>query len=307
MRALAIIILCHNSREYLGACLRSVKVAIAGIDAAVWVVDNAGDDGTPQFVRTEFPWCDVIESTHNGGYSYGNNLGLLAAGFPAAQQFRHAMLLNPDTELPADGLRRLLIYLDANPTVGVVGPKLLLADGTLDKACRRGAPTPATALYHLLGLSRIFPHSARFARYNMTFLPVDETAEVDSTVGACQLMRGSALAKVGLMDESFFMYGEDLDLNLRIQRAGYAVMYYPSVVVRHHKGTSTSKDSARMIRAFHAAMKIFHRKHYAMQTSAIVNAAIYAAVNLMCAYRLLRNRLRPQAERTVGSAPGQRI
>ena len=307
MRDLAIIILCHNSREYLGACLRSVGTAIVGTDAAVWVVDNAGNDGTPQFVHTNFPWCRVIESTHNGGYSYGNNLGLRAAGFPHAQEFRHALLLNPDTELPADGLRRLLDYLDANQTVGVVGPKLLLADGTLDKACRRGAPTPATALYHLLGLSRIYPHSARFARYNMTFLPVDETAEVDSTVGACQMMRGSALAKVGLMDEDFFMYGEDLDLNLRIQGAGYAVMYYPSVVVRHHKGTSTSKDSARMIQAFHAAMKIFHRKHYAAQTPAIVNAAIYAAVNLLCTYRLLRNRLRPQTKRTVGSAPDRHI
>ena len=306
MRDLAIIILCHNSREYLGACLRSVSAAIDGIDAAVWVVDNAGDDGTPQYVRNYFPWCRVIESTHNGGYSYGNNLGLRAAGFPEAPQFRHALLLNPDTELPADSLRMLLGYLDANPKVGVLGPKLLLADGTLDKACRRGAPTPATALYHLLGLSRIFPHSARFARYNMTFLPVDETAEVDSTVGACQLMRGSALAKVGLMDESFFMYGEDLDLNLRIQRAGYAVMYYPSVVVRHHKGTSTSKDSARMIRAFHNAMKIFHRKHYAAQTPTIVNATIYAAVEMLCTYRLLRNRLRPQTKRTVGSAPDRR-
>ncbi|MEY3150457.1 MAG: hypothetical protein RLY92_684 [Chloroflexota bacterium] len=307
MRALAIIILCHNSREYLGACLRSVGAAMAGIDAAVWVVDNAGDDGTPQFVQTEFPWCQVIESAHNGGYSYGNNLGLRAAGFPGAQQFRHAMLLNPDTELPADGLRLMLAYLDANPNVGVVGPKLVLADGSLDKACRRGAPTPATALYHLLGLSRIFPNSARFARYNMTFLPVDETAAVDSTVGACELLRGSTLAKVGLMDEDFFMYGEDLDLNLRIQRAGYAVMYYPRVVVRHHKGTSTRKDSTRMIHAFHDAMKIFHRKHYAAQTPAIVNSTIYAAVNVLCAYRLLRNRLRPDAARTVGSAPGQRI
>src|SRR5574341_2287448 len=226
MQDLAIVIVSHNSKEFLPACLNSVRVAVEGLSAAVFVVDNGGSDGAAEWVRQKYPWCEVIDSRTNGGYSFGNNLGLKAAGFPDAPRFRHALLLNPDTETPPDAFGKMLACLDAHSDIGALGPRLVLRDGSLDLACRRGEPTPLTSFYHIFGLARLFPRSPRFARYNMTFLPEDQTAEVDSVVGACMMMRGEAVVKVGLMDEGFFMYGEDLDLNLRIKRQGYRVVYW---------------------------------------------------------------------------------
>lgn len=303
MHDLAIIIVSHNSREFLPACLNTLRAACDGLDARVWVVDNGGTDGTAEFVREAFPWCEVIHSERNGGYSYGNNLGLKQAGFPDAPPYRYVMLLNPDTETPPDALHDLLAYMDANPDIGVLGPKLVLADGSLDRASKRGAPTPLTSLYHFAGLSKLFPRSPRFGRYNMTFVGEDETADVDSTVGACQIMRADALQAVGLMDEGFFMYGEDLDLNLRIKAAGYRVVYYPRVRVKHLKGTSTRKAPEQMIRAFYDAMKVFHRKHFAHEHTPLFNWVVYRSIDAVCQVRLLRNRLRPPDKRVVGSAP----
>lgn len=303
MHDLAIVIVSHNSREFLPACLTTLRAALEGLDANVWVVDNGGTDGTAEFVRAEYPWCEAIFSERNGGYSYGNNLGLKAAGFPEQPRYRYAMLLNPDTETPPDALHKLIDYLEAHPDIGVLGPKLVLADGSLDKACKRGAPTPLTSFFHFAGLARLFPRSRLMGRYNMTFVDEDEIADVDSTVGACQLMRGEALRRVGLMDEDFFMYGEDLDLNLRIKAAGYRVVYYPRVNIRHLKGTSTRKAPEQMIRAFYHAMKIFHRKHFARQHSRLFNWVVYRVIDLICRYKLWHNRRLPAEKRIVGSAP----
>ena len=301
MNDLAIIIVSHNSKEFLPACLNTVREAMAGLAATVYLVDNGGSDGTAEWVRQNFSWCEVIDSRANGGYSFGNNLGLKAAGFPEAARFRYAMLLNPDTETPPDSFTTMIAYMEAHPDIGVLGPRLVLADGSLDLACRRGEPTPITSFFYIFGLARLFPRSPRFARYNMTFLPEAQTADVDSVVGACMLMRGEALQKAGLMDESFFMYGEDLDLNLRIKKQGYRVVYWPEAVVRHLKGTSTRKAPERMIRTFYDAMIVFHRKHYAPRYPAPFNWAVYAAIHLVCQYKLLRARLAPPDKRVVGS------
>lgn len=301
MNDLAVIIVSHNSKEFLPVCLDTVKLAIQGLMAAVIVVDNGGDDDTAEFIRQNFGWCDVIDSRKNGGYSFGNNLGLKAAGFPDSPRFRYALLLNPDTETPPDTFRKMIDYMDAHPDVGVLGPRLLLRDGSLDLACRRGEPTPLTSFYYLFGLSKIFPQSPRFARYNMTFLPEEKPAEVDSVVGACMLMRGEALVKAGLMDEAFFMYGEDLDLNLRIKKLGYRVLYWPEAIVHHLKGSSTRKRPERMIRAFYNAMIVFHHKHYENLYPAPFNWLVYTAIEWVCRYKLLRARLAPPEKRVVGS------
>jgi GT2 family glycosyltransferase len=302
MDTLAIIIVSYNSKEFLSACLDTLKVAVEGITATVWVVDNGGNDGTADWVKQHYPWCEVIDSRENGGYSFGNNLGLKAAGFPNEPRFRYAMLLNPDTETPPDALHKMLAYMESHPDVGVLGPRLELADGSLDLACRRGEPTPLTSFYYIFGMSRIFPNSVRLARYNMTFLPETQTADVDSVVGACMLMRGEALQKAGLMDESFFMYGEDLDLNIRIKRQRYRVVYWPEVTVKHLKGTSTRKVPVRMIHAFYDAMIFFHRKHYASQYPAPFNWMVYAGIELVRRYKLLRASLTPHEKRVAGSA-----
>lgn len=302
---IAIVIVSYNSKEFLDDCLNSVQLACQRVAADVWVVDNAGTDGTAAYVRQNFPWVRVLEAEKNGGFSYGNNLALQEAGFPHNSSYSAALLLNPDTTLEPAALETLAGYLEKNPQVGVVGPKLLLKDGTLDKACKRGEPTLSTTFYHFSGLAKFFPKNQHFGKYNMTFIGDDEMAQVDSVVGACMLVRGSAIRQVGLLDEQFFMYGEDLDWCIRIRNAGWQVVYYPSAVVHHWKGTSSRKQADVMLRAFYDAMTIFYRKHYAPTRSAFTNWLVPTAISLLCSAKLALNSLKPEEQRTVGSAPKQ--
>ena len=220
-RQLAIIILHYNNREYLPACFRSLQAAVQNISHEIWLVDNQSTDGTPDFVQREYPGIRCLVTARNGGFSYGNNCGLRHIGFGEVHRdgppsFRYVVLLNPDTEVDPDALHKMIRFMDEHPDVGVVGPRLVRPNGELDHGCKRGEPTRGTVFYHLVGLSRLFPRSPRFARYTMGAVDEQTTADVDSVSGACQLMRGTALQEVGLMDEeSFFMYGEDLDYCLR--------------------------------------------------------------------------------------------
>jgi len=262
---LYVVVLNYNTRELLRACLDSLRRQ-TGLAFEACVVDNASSDESADMVAGLFPEVRLVRSPSNAGFSAGNNLGLAAAGWPENGNARYAMLLNPDTVVPDGALAAMVAYADAHPGVGVVGPRLLLLDGTLDKACRRGFPTPEAAFYRFSGLSKLFPRSPRFGRYNMTFAPEDQELEVDSVVGACMLVRAEALQKVGLMDERFFMYGEDLDWCLRIKQAGYRVMYVPSVIV-HHVKRAASRRSPKAHYEFQRAMWLFYQKHYAATTN----------------------------------------
>ncbi len=270
MHDLAVIILNYNTRELLADCLASLR-GQSGLDFVTCAVDNCSDDGSAEMVAAQFPEVSLIRSPANNGYAAGNNLGLRALSFPAAPQARYAMLLNPDTLVLPSALAGMVAFADATPDAGVVGPKLMLMDGTLDMACRRSFPTPAVSFYRLTGLSRIFPRSRLFGRYNMTYLGVDEQTDVDSVVGACMLVRGDAIRQAGLLDEQFFMYGEDLDWCLRIKQqrnsAGrpWRVIYYPAVTVQHVK-RAASRRSARAQYEFDRAMWLFYRKHYQART-----------------------------------------
>ncbi|MFQ6057935.1 MAG: glycosyltransferase family 2 protein [Anaerolineae bacterium] len=283
MLDLSVIIVNYNTRDRLRGCLRSVYASQGDFSYEVWVVDNASTDGSAAMVREEFPQVRLIESPINGGYAYANNLGLRAAGFmplgdeaplsathspvphPSSPATRYALLLNPDTVLPPQALADMLAFMGTHPEAGAAGPKLVLADGSLDLACRRSFPTPEVSFYRLVGLSRLFPKSRRFARYNLTYLDPDEVAEVDSVVGAFMMVRGQAIQQVGLLDERFFLYGEDLDWALRLKRAGWKVYYNPQVTVLHYK-REASKHSPRARYEFYRAMYLFYRKHYAAQT-----------------------------------------
>ena len=274
----AIVIVQYNVRDLLRDCLRSV-LASEGVTYAVCVVDNCSTDGSADMVAAEFAQVELIRAPVNGGYSYANNLGLRAFGFralaeeaplsaahsmprhPATPTARYALLLNPDTLLPPTAPRDLAAFMEAHPRAGAAGPRLVLADGTLDLACRRGEPTPAVSFYRFARLARLFPRSARFGRYNMTYLPEDQLSLVDSVVGAFMLVRRQAIQQAGLLDERFFMYGEDLDWAKRIRAAGWQVWYNPSVIVRHYKRQS-SKQSVRAQREFKRAEWLFYHKHY---------------------------------------------
>jgi GT2 family glycosyltransferase len=212
----------------------------------------------------------------------------------------YVLLLNPDTVVPPGALDSLVGYLEAHPAVGAAGPKLLLGDGTLDLACRRSFPTPEIAFYRMVGLSRLFPRSPRFGRYNMTFLDPDVETAVDALVGACMLVRGSVVREVGPLDETYFMYGEDLDWAFRIKQYGWQIMYVPRVTVHHYKRAASSQRPFRSIHHFYDAMRVFHRKHYAATTPAPLNLLIEVGITLKEVWGLGSNFLRPPAARRVG-------
>lgn len=262
---LAIVIVNYNVSTLLKRCLETVFASEGNITFTVAVVDNNSSDDSVAMVRSSFPEVKVIANKENAGYPAANNQGLRLLGVEDDHPPRHVLLLNPDTELPPNCLVDFITYMDNHPAVGVLGPKLVLPNGELDWACRRAFPSPTVSVYRMLGLSRLFPHSPRFGRYNMTFLDVDTLAEVDSVVGAFMMVRTAALQQVGLLDETFWMYGEDLDWAKRIKDAGWKVVYNPSVTVLHVKRAS-SKQNPRAQVEFYRAMPIFYYKHYRQST-----------------------------------------
>lgn len=277
MLDLAIVIVNYNVCDLLRDCLKSVY-ASTGLSFEVCVVDNASPDDSAAMVAREFPHAHLIRNTENMGYAAANNLGLRYFGFsdqPAASPDhqaaspRYALLLNPDTIVPPGAFAEMIQLMDDHPAFGVSGPKLVRLDGTLDLACRRGFPSVEVSFWRLTKLSKIFPRSRRFGRYNMTYLDPDQPAEIDSVVGAFMLVRREAIEQAGLLDEIFWMYGEDLDWAYRIKQRGWQVYYYPHVVVTHVKRASSRQDNAGAARAkyeFDRAMWLFYRKHYQATT-----------------------------------------
>ena len=299
MRDLGIIIVNYNVRDLLRDCLASVYDSRG--DLQVCVVDNGSTDGSADMVAAEFPQVHLIRA-ENHGFAAGNNLGLRAFGFPDAGQSRYVLLLNPDTILPPSALADMLAFMEAHPQAGAAGARLVREDGSLDKACRRSFPTPSVAFYRLFGLSKLFPRSRRFGRYNLTYLSPDITTQVDSVVGAFMLMRGEALAQAGLLDERYFMYAEDLDLCYRFKQRDWQVWYNADVTVLHYKGRSSQQRSAQANYHFYRTMRLFHDEHFKQRTFFLVNGLIYAAIGLLGEWAAFRDRLRPTSQRGVASA-----
>lgn len=279
---LGIVIVNWNTRDLLRDCLRSVLASQGDFTYRVIVVDNASADGSAEMVRAEFPDVTLIANAENVGYPRANNQGFRALGFEQGcsdDAPRYALALNPDTQLPPDALAAMIAYMDADETIGVAGPKLILPDGSLDLACRRSFPSPEISFYRMVGLSKLFPRSRRFGRYNLTYLDPDVETEVDSVVGAFMMVRREAIQRVGLFDETFFMYGEDLDWAFRIKQAGWKVMYNPRVTVRHVK-RAASRQSRRAQQEFYRAMLIFYRKHYRRTTPWWLHSLVLAGLAL---------------------------
>lgn len=307
MLDLGLVILNWNTRDLLRACLRSV-FASSSLTFRVCVVDNASGDGSAAMVRNEFPSALIIENAENLGYPAGNNVGLRALGFGLNQNDgpRYALLLNPDTVLPEQALAEMVAYMDAHPGCGAAGPKLVLPNGELDLACRRSFPSPEISFYRLTGLSQLFPRSRLFGRYNMTYLSPDVETEVDSVVGAFMLVRREAITQAGLLDEQFFMYGEDLDWAFAIKQAGWQVRYNPAVTVLHVK-RAASRQSHRAQVAFHESMLLFYRKHYAAQTPPVVGLLIESGIRLNLAWTRLREALTRRVSSPVLPNAHQRV
>ncbi len=268
---LAIVILNYNTAELLRNCLRSLQASQHALHVRVIVVDNASSDGSAAMVRAEFPEVELIVNAANIGYSAGNNVAVRALGFgqtvvSIATLPRYVLLLNPDTVLPPTALAQMVRFMDDHPTIGVAGPRVRRPDGSLDRACRRSFPTPQVSFYRMIGLSRLFPKSRRFNAYNLEYLPEDAVHPVDSVVGAYMQVRSEAILSAGLLDERFFMYGEDLDWAKRIKDAGWEVWYNGAVEITHVKEAASSQSSKSRI-DFYEAMWLFYQKHYRCETN----------------------------------------
>lgn len=303
MLDLSIVIVNYNTRDLLRDCLQSIYRSQGEFSFDVIVVDNASSDGSAAMVETEFPQVRLIASSVNGGFAYANNLGLKKAGFaitgaPDSSVPRFALLLNPDTILPPAGLADMITFMDNHPEAGGAGPKLVRLDGSLDLACRRSFPTPTVSFYRMVGLSKLFPRSRTFGQYNVTFADPDELIEVDSVVGAFMLVRREAIAQAGLLDETYFMYGEDIDWAYQIKRHGWKIYYNPAVTVTHVK-RAASRTSARAQIEFYRAMKIFYQKYYADSTPLWLHGLILAGINLKWKWTEFKLGLQNKADQSV--------
>ncbi len=252
---LTVVIVNYNVRHYLHQCLNSLRRAIKGLEAEVFVVDNHSRDGSVGYVSKYFKDVNFVESNHNLGFARANNIAIRQS------EGEYVLLLNPDTVVGEDTIRNVLQFMDEHPQAGGVGVQMLKADGTKAMESRRGLPTPMTSFYKMVGLCKRFPDSKTFGKYYMSYLPWDEPVQIEVISGAFCMLRRAAVEKVGLLDEDFFMYGEDIDLSYRLLKGGYQNWYLPETIL-HYKGESTQKSSFRYVHVFYEAMLIFFRKHY---------------------------------------------
>jgi GT2 family glycosyltransferase len=286
---LSVIIVNYNVAYFLEQCLQSVQKAIVLMDnqygqqsTEVYVVDNHSVDGSNEMVEARFPWVKLIKNTENVGFSKANNQAMrIASG-------EYILLLNPDTVIEEDTLLKVVQFMDEHPNAGGLGVKMVDGKGNFLPESKRGLPTPWVAFYKIFGLSALFPRSKRFGRYHLGYLSKDEIHEVEILAGAFMLMRKSALDKVGLLDEDFFMYGEDIDLSWRIIKGGYKNYYFPLTRIIHYKGESTKKSSVNYVFVFYRAMIIFARKHFAQRHARAFSLLIHLAIYLRAAIAVLQ-------------------
>jgi GT2 family glycosyltransferase len=294
---LSVIIVNYNVKAYLEQCLRTVFEALKGMEGDVFVVDNLSTDGSVEMVREKFPQVKLIANPDNVGFSRANNQAIRES------TAEYTVLLNPDTVVGEDVFRKVVAFMDADPNIGGLGVKMIDGTGRFLPESKRGLPTPTVAFYKIIGLARLFPRSRVFGRYHLGHLPEDRAAPIEILSGACMFLRKKTLDEVGLLDEKFFMYGEDIDLSYRITLGGYANWYFPDARIIHYKGESTKKSSVNYVFVFYNAMAIFARKHFARRGpqlfSLLIRAAIYLSAAAAIVSRFLRGALLPMLDLAI--------
>ena len=287
MVKLSVVIVNYNVCYFLEQALLSVRRAAQklGQPVEVFVVDNNSADGSVAMVRARFPEVILIANQDNPGFSKGNNQALCRA------TGEYQLLLNPDTVVEENTFRACCDFMDEHPGCGGLGVKMLDGQGHFLPESKRGLPTPAVAFYKMFGLAKLMPKSRTFGRYHLGFLDRDQTHEVEVLSGAFMLLRKAALDQVGLLDEDYFMYGEDIDLSYRLTRGGWKNYYFPGTRIIHYKGESTKRTSVNYVFVFYRAMVIFAQKHFAPGRaglfSLLINAAIWLRAGAAVAERLL--------------------
>ncbi|MDH6306352.1 GT2 family glycosyltransferase [Parabacteroides sp. PF5-5] len=253
---ISIVIVNYNVKYFLEQCLLSVRAAVGGMDAEVFVIDNNSEDGSVDYLKPLFPEVIFLENKDNPGFAVANNQAIKQC------KGEYVLLLNPDTIIGEESLRTLSFFMDEHPKAGGIGVKMLDGHGVFLPESKRSFPSPWVSFCKLFGLSKLFPQSKLFARYSLPYLNPNKQHRVDVLAGAFMLIRHEALDKAGLLDESFFMYGEDIDLSYRLVLSGYANYYIPERIL-HYKGESTKHDDISYVKRFYGAMLIFYKKYYA--------------------------------------------
>lgn len=262
---LSVIIVAWQSRDEIGPCLESIPEKLDDCLVEILVVDNSlNADGTGNYIEKHFPRVRLIQPEANLGFGSGNNLGIRRSSGEVI------LVLNPDTIVNGEALSHCLKRLNDDSGIGLISPRLLLADGSMDLACRRKIPSLWDGFCRAVGLAEWFPQSKRFAGYNLTYLDPDDTCDVGAINGAFMMGRREAFEQVGLFDEEFFMYGDDLDLCYRSAQAGYRVVYDGQTSIVHLKGTSVAKDYERMSKTIFDANKAFYLKHFNPHDSRLI-------------------------------------
>ena len=262
MTGLSVIIVNYNVRQFVLQTLHSIyQSQLDGLSIEVVVVDNNSSDGSVEAIRYHFPQTTIIANKNNPGFSKANNQGI------GISKGEFVLLLNPDTVLEEYTLAMSVARMKAESDIGALGVKMIDGTGTFLPESKRSFPTPWNSLMKLLGLSSMFPSSKILGGYNLTYLNENKTHDIDVLCGAFMLMRRSALDNSGLLDEEFFMYGEDIDLSYRIKQSGYRILYYPETQIIHYKGESTKKSSVNYVKVFYNAMIIYVKKHYNGRTA----------------------------------------
>lgn len=303
---LSVIIVNYNVKYYLDQCIRSVLRAFEEMNtpAEIIVVDNHSADGSVDYLEQRypqklFPMVRFVRSAHNLGFARANNIAIRQS------RGEYVLLLNPDTIVGEDALKASVDFMDAHEDAGAVGVRMLGAQGRRAMESRRGLPTPMVSFFKMLGFCNRWPHHRLFGKYYMGYLPWDEPSQIEVVSGAYCMLRRKALDEVGLLDEDFFMYGEDIDLSYRVLKGGYHNYYLP-VDILHYKGESTQKSSFSYVHVFYEAMLIFFRKHYSGMTfllSLPIKTAIYAKA-LMALAGMLSERMRKSLGFFAPSAEG---
>lgn len=279
---LSIVIVNYNVKHFLEQCLKSVYHALEGIEAEVFVVDNDSVDGSMQMVAEKFPDVIAISNKENVGFSKANNQAIRES------KGEYVLLLNPDTVVEEETFSKTIAFMDNHPEAGALGIKMMDGKGNYLPESKRGLPTPWVAFYKIFGFTSLFPKSKKFARYYLGHLDKDANNEVEILAGAFMLMRKEALDKSGLLDETFFMYGEDIDLSYRIVQAGYKNYYYADSSIIHYKGESTKKGSLNYVYVFYKAMIIFAEKHFSSSYAKFFRFFILLAIYLRAALSLVK-------------------
>ena len=291
---LSIVIVNYNVKYFLEQCLYAATKAASKLGSEIIVVDNDSVDGSCQMVAEKFPMVTLIANKVNVGFSKANNQAIRIA------KGEYILLLNPDTVVEEDSFIKIVGFMDKTPDAGGLGVKMIDGKGRFLPESKRGLPTPEIAFWKMFGFSSLFPRSKRFGRYHLGYLDKDQIHEVDVLAGAFMLLRRQTLDKVGLLDEDYFMYGEDIDLSYRITQGGYKNYYFPQTTIIHYKGESTKKGSINYVKVFYNAMIIFAEKHFskgnARQYAILINMAIYFRALLSLTGRFLKSVMLPLAD-----------